>query len=441
MRKLIFILLLICVVCFVTALSQTDAANIVSKQNNYLLDSEQAVVYKPAVPINYQNNSYWVIAGMKDNTVTVYIPISNETGELADGAIEKRKLIETEIVLSKVYQLKNSVYGTSWPFSHSTKSAFYDYQRVFNNMVPTVINIRTELENLTGATSLELKADNVQASFEDLANNAEAIGNLVEEARVFEEEYFNEPDTNQTSDYENYFEDYFDLISQYKIDYFATETAITELKAEIASFTGASSEQKEFFFNSLKMPIETSGLKSFFEQTNQLKTFVEGVFNESDNIESYIGNLETRKSRNAAWGVIYGPNEKITKAGVEYNVTTLENASNLILSSDHISSWEDQEAVEALQTNWNQATVRYGKGDYDKSKNFAEKAEDSAKIILEGKYIIAENELPQDLIIQVVIVLIIILAIVFVYEKFIKKKTDGEEGYEKYGDYENYSKQ
>jgi hypothetical protein len=441
MKKLLFLITIILIASFVISLSQTDATNIISKQNNYLLTNETAVVYKPAVPITYQNNDYWVIAGIQDNTVNVYIPLNNETRTLADGAIEKRKLIETEIVLSKIYQLKNSSYGLYWPFSHSMRSSYDDYKRVFGDMVPKVISVRTELEAISGASSLELKADNVQASFESLSMDAEEIGIIIEESRLFEEKYFNEPDTNQTSKYEKYFETYFDAIDDYKTNYFAVEAAVSELKAEIAAFPGSSSQQKEFFLTNLGMPPETQGLKELFNKADQLKTFVESLFNESKNIESFIGNLETRKSRNDSWKEIYGPNDKLTKAGSEYNITTLEGAASVILSSSNISNWEEQEAVDALSTNWNQATSRYERGDYDKAKNFAEKAQNNAETVLEGKYVIAEAELPQDLIIQVVIVLVIILAIVFVYEKFIKKKNDdGQEGYEDYAEYQDYTK-
>ena len=207
MKKILLLLTLILIASFTIALSQTDVTNIVSKQNNYLLDSENAVVYKPAVTISYQREDYWVVAGIQDSTVTVYIPINNDTGELATGEIEKRKLIETEIVLSKIYQLKNSSYGTSWPFSHSMNSSFYDYQRVFGDMILKTVNVQTELEAITGAESLALKADNIQASFEELGEDSEVIAELIDEARLFEEKYFAQPDTNQTSDYEKYFND------------------------------------------------------------------------------------------------------------------------------------------------------------------------------------------------------------------------------------------
>jgi len=435
MRKIIFVLAVLTILSFATALSQTDVTNIVSKQNNYLLDSESAVVYKPAGTIAYQNSDYWVVAGIQDETVIVYIPINNDTGELASGEIEKRKLIETEIVLSKINQLKNSVYGTIWPFAHSMKSSFYDYQRIFGDMVPKVINVQTELEALSGSNSLVLKTDNVKAGFEDLASNAELIANIIEEARLFEEDYFSSPDTNQTSKYEDYFEDYFDLTEQYKIDYYAIEGAVQELKAEIASFEGATSEQKEFFFVSLNLPNETYGLKNFFGQADQLKTMIESVFSEGKNIEAFIGNLETRKSRNGAWQVIYGLSEKLTNAGQKYNITTLAGAASLILASENIDYWAETESVEALQTNWVQAESRYEKGDYDKAKNFGEKAEGYAETVLEGKFVESENNFSQDLIIQIVIVLIVVLIAIFVFEKVIKKKKKPEEGYEEYEDY------
>ena len=442
MKKLILIILSVLLLAsFATALSQTDVTNIVSKQNNYLLDRESAVVYKPAVTIAYQGTDYWVVAGIQDETVTVYIPINNDTGELANGEIEKRKLIETEIVLSRIYQLKNSVYGTVWPFTHSMNSSFYDYQRVFGDMIPKVISVQTELEAISGSNSLVLKADNIKSGFEDLALNAEIIAKHIEEARLFEEKYFSKPDTNQTGKYENYFEDYFDLSEQYKTDYYAIEGAIQELKAELASFEGATSEQKEFFFVSLGLPRETEGLKTFFGQSDQLKTLVESVFNEGQNIEAFVGNLTTRKSRNESWQVIYGTSTKLTKVGQKYNITTLAGAASLILAAENIDYWAETEAVEAMRTNWVQAESRYEKGDYDKAKNFGEKAEEYATTVLEGKFIATENEFPQELIIQIVIVLIVVLIAIFVFQKVIKKKKNPDEGYEEYGEYEDYSDQ
>ena len=425
-------------VSFAFSISQNEVTDIVSKQNNYLLGSEEAGVYKPAVTIAYQDQDYWVVAGIQNDTANVYIPINNETGELADGEIEKRKLIETEIVLSNIYQLKNSAYGTNWPFSYSMNSTFNDFQRIFSDMVPSVINIETELDALAGSNSLVLKTDNVQASFDDLAKDSGTIAELINEARIFEEEYFSQPDTNETDDYKDYFEDYFGLIEKYKSDYYELEAAVTELKNEIASFENASNEQKEFFLNILKMPRETSTLINLFPKIDQLKTLIEGVFNKGENIEAYIGNLETRKSRNAAWQVIYGTSTKITEAGKSYNIKTLDEAASLILNSEYVDYWTEQDSVSALRTNFGQAEGRYERGDYDKAKNFADKAEANAQDILEGDYVIPENEIPQELIIQIVIVLIVILAAVFIFEKVIKKKKPEEEtGYQGYEEYEN----
>ncbi len=411
------------------ALSPNQATDFVTKTNNFLIDGEQAVILSPQSMISYNKNSYWIVAIFNGSSPSLYIPINNKEEKVASGAIEVRELIKTEIILSQMNELKNSLPIGNWPFSHPTKTFFYDLERAFSDLVPSVVTAQTEMESISGTESIVATIKEIKSDLDALASESEALALKIEEARLFEENYFISPDTNKTSKYEKYYSDYFTNIEEYKSNYNSIDSKISVLKQAIAVFpsTEMTSNQKDFFIKALTLPNETAKLPSFFSQTDQIKTAAESRFNSAKNIENLVLNLETRQMMNDAWQSIYGYDDKIFKAN--NNFSSLSGAVETILSDEFVELWEDQDSVTALKTNWAQAKSKYDNAVYDKAKNFAVSAEKNVLSILDKGIVEKEDTNTQDLIIVLIIILVVVIIGVFVFEKFFHKKglTEDEE--------------
>ncbi len=416
------------------AISPNDATNIVGLQNDYLLDSESAAILSPQVLVSYAKNDYWIVVGLSDTTPTVYIPVKNSDATIATGDVETRELIKTEIVVTRINSQKSSMTAGDWPFSNTTKTDFYDLQRVLSEMVPKIVNVETELSNLSDADAkrLAISADDIQTKVDNLALKSEVVAKIVEDGMALENDYFLDPDTNETSDYQRAFIEYFSIIEAYKEDYDKVYSSINTLKTAIAalSIEGLTSTQKNFLVTSLSPPAQTGKITSLASNTQQIKTVVESIFSSAANVEPMVANLKTRINRNNASLALYGTNTKITKADERFN--SLSDAAEVILSEDNIDYWSDQDSVTALKTNWTQAKTRFKNTEYDPALSFASKAEKNVLDIIEKGIKPSETALPNDLIFTAIGVLVIATAALFVYEKFIVKKKPkaGDEGYE-----------
>lgn len=430
MKKIISLILIILISSLVFSLSPNEAVDYVGKTNNFLLNSERGAIISPQVQISYDGDDYWVVAGItSQENVGVYIPINNNL-EIADGAIEIRELIATEIVLDNSSELKNSYPASDWPFSHPVKTKFYDFENSLNNLSPSIANVINDLDSISGAEDLEASAREVKDRIDDLSNKSNELASLIEEVIVFESNFFSEPDTNERGDYEDYFEDYFTSVDEYKESYNELKSENDLLRQGIGSFQGEmQNSQKEFYLSVLKLPNETTLLSSFFSLTETTKTFVEQIFNRSKNIENFVLNLETRKNRNNAYKAIYGFDEKINNENS--NFSSLQTAANAILDEENVDFWADQDAVDSLRINYNQAIEKYENGIYDKAISFASSAKKDAIVVLDKEFIEGEDA-SNDLILYAIIALIIILIAVFLAEKFYfkKKKEEVNEMYE-----------
>lgn len=404
----------------------------VSTTNNYLISGEQAGIQEPRVMIKNSGVDYWVVAVLKDNTVNLYVPINNKESSVESGEVTIRKLIETNIIITRITQLKNSSYGLSWPLSYSTRATFDGLSTDFSEMIPRVTAVKTKMGEISTSDSLklELLANDVKKNVEDLSYLSKQIAEDNDTARVFEEKYLLNPDTNQTSKYKKYFVDYFDSIELYKTKYSELESSVNSLKQGIASIptTALSQTDKDGMINYLKLPTTTGKLPSFFSQTNQIKTAIDTVFNSSLNIEGMVLNLRTRITRNDTWKIIYGTNSKINK--INSSLNSIYDASEVILKEENVNRWIDQDSVESLKINWNQTKLRFDNQDYPRAADAALKAEKNILAIIEKGFTPTVDE-SNDLIIQIIALLVIVLIIIFVYENFyLKKKKLREEDFD-----------
>lgn len=436
MKKIAMFLFIILVCTFNFALSPDEAVNFVSKTNNYLLSNEQAAILAPQVMINYKNQGYWIVAGISGSSTSIYIPINDSSKEVASGDVEIRELIKTQIVLNKLYELKSNYPVGDWPFSRTNQTNFETLKTKLNDKIPSYTIIETNLASVAGAEELINEAQDTKILIQKLSEQSELMALLIEDGIDFEQDYFSNPDTNETNDYKALFEDYFDTISIYKKEYQVLQSKVDVFRNNIGAFSGElSASEKEYYNSQAKLPNETALLSSVFSRADETQTFVEEIFNSIINIENLVLNLSTRKERNDAWLKMYSTDNDILK--LNSSLTTLEKAATTILNEDNVNYWNDQDSVSALKTNWNQAQTKYNNGVYTSASEFAKSAKKNVLAILENGIPEPEDIQVEGLLINIIVILIIAIIGVFLLEKFyLEKKKKKEMGVEE--DYENY---
>ncbi len=420
-------LLLIAIIAQVSfGISSEEAIAIVSVRNNYLLTGEIASAAKEM--ISYKGDSYVIIAAKSNENINCYIPIKNSTGEIASSDLEIRDLIKAAIVYTKMTSLSASKTSSSWPFTHYTKNYYYDLSNDFGSLKNSLLTVRTELNkiNSTQAESLVASAGDLIDLSDELAQRSVSLTKNLEQYRLFELEFFNSPDTNEITKYENTYTTYFLEISDMKDLFTELNKEISELSQGIGSLESGELgvDQKRSLINLLQIPINARKLPTIFSENEQLRTEVETIFNESKNSENYATTLINRKKRNEAWKIMYGQNSEMIK--VDPSFDTLQKAATSILAEENIEAWKNQEAVAALKTNWDGAVSRYNNVEYDKAKEYALKAERNVKDIM-GEGFIQNQINDNSLITMAIIGLVALIIIIFVLQNFVLKKKKKEE--------------
>ncbi len=423
---LLFVMLIFSCVAAL-ALSADEAIAIATVQNNFLSSGETASVAKEM--ISYNGDKFIIVAAQSNSKANCYIPIKNQTGEIYSNDLGIRELIKTTIVYTQTDSLKNSTRAASWPFSYSTQNSLGDWANDFTTLMTQIITVETELNkiNMTEAKALAVKANEAQALAEITSDLCADISRDVERAKQLEQSFLDSPDSNEVSKYETAYKNYFEKISELKNNYTELDNRLNVLSQGIGSLetNQLTIDQKRGLLNLLSMPVNASRLPSFFNESVQLRTTIEGIFSDAKNSDSYASTLASRKNRNEAWKALYGYNESLVK--LDKSFTTLENASNAILLEENVNLWVNQDGVEALKINWSSAKNRYSTAEYEKARDFASRAKKNVEqIMAEGVVPAVDNS--QDLIVKVIGGLIAAVVIIFVIEKlFLKKKKKPEE--------------
>lgn len=418
----------------VSALSPDEATTLVTQTNNYLTQNEVPVILTPTIMIEYSGNKYWVVTGMSGTTVNIYIPINTETKEIAEGPIEIRELIQTTIILNRIYELKNSFTVGDWPFSITNKTNFETMYNKFGEKIPSITTIETEFSNIDDAEEIVSEAKNVKKLLEKLSLNSTEVTVIIEEGINFEKTFFVNPKSSERELYQTFFSNYYDELSKYKKDFEELKTSVNTLRNNIGSLqsTQINASQKEFYNNIAKLPNEIALLNNVFSRADETQTFTEQIFNSVINIENFVLNLENRKERNNAWQAIYGIDSEIKK--INDNLNSLEDATKTILNESNEDYWKDQDSVTALRINWRQTQEKYNNGLYTSSIEFSKSAKKNVINILKEGFIEVKEESVDGLIINIIILLIILIIGVFLFEKFYlnkkKEKYDEEDNYD-----------
>ena len=411
----------------VNALSPDEAVAIVSIQNNYLMDGESTSVAKEM--IQYKGARYVVVAATKNGIVNCYIPINDSTGEVAKLDLEIREIIRTTIIYSKMNELNQSIAAANWPLSYYTKSTFFYLGKDFATMKNSILTVKTELEKVNVSQTIIDKTTSIQGKIDDLVKESNSLAEQIDAGRTYEQNFFNSPDSNKTTKYENYYKAYFIAVTNYKTSYDELESQLNELSQAIASLETEelTIDQKRSLQSLLSTPTNARKLSSFFGTTDQMRTTIESVFNTAKNSENFATTLASREIRNLAWNEMYGRSETLIK--IDKSFETLEIAANAILSAENKDQWEDQAAVDGLTANWNSAKSRYNNAEYEKAKEYALKAQKNVGQVITGGVKQNVNN-TNDYVMIAVGILVVALVGLFAYENFyLKKKKKKEEDF------------
>ncbi|MCX6803518.1 MAG: hypothetical protein NTY48_03025, partial [Candidatus Diapherotrites archaeon] len=272
-----------------SAISSDEAIAIVSVQNNYLRTGESALVLQGL--LTYSGDKYLIVAIKKNDTITVYVPIKNSSGEITTRDMETRELIKTAIIYSRMIQKNQETQAANWPFSYSTKSYFEDLANGLSTLKNSAVTVETELDKIdtTETKSLANDAHALKLLAEEFAQSSSIFAQRVDESRKYEQEYFNNPDANKNIKYEEFYRNYFSQAAVIKEDYQNITSKLNALGQAIGALetNQVTIDQKSSFQAILKMPTDAARLPTFFSQNDQFRTEIESIFNESRNSENY----------------------------------------------------------------------------------------------------------------------------------------------------------
>ncbi|MCX6801156.1 MAG: hypothetical protein NTZ73_03125 [Candidatus Diapherotrites archaeon] len=405
------------------AISFEEAFNIVSVTNNLISSGEST----QAVKVIDSGADYWVVIATVENSTNAYIPVKSSDGSIESGAVKTRNLIKAAIVKIGMADLRNN-YSASWGFSTTTKSELNDAAKELSAMPAKVLMVKTELEKVSDneARKLMSPADALMGSYESVAEQSNELSKRVEESMAFESEFLEKPATDQISEYQKKYEEFFTEVESLKENYENLNSKINSLKEGISPLTSIDISTKSALNSNLDMPIRARVLDSVFSASDLIKDQVNGVFSSTSKADTYYSTLQTRLKRNEAWQLMYNSDKDITKAN--QNFQTLDKAAESILLEENVSFWVAKDEVEQLKTSWKNAVSNYNGGRYDEAKIAAAKAKKNVLEILKQGIEEQAQEFPQELIIQAIIILAVALFGLYIFETFYLKKKKKEEG-------------
>ena len=235
-------------------------------------------------------------------------------------------------------------------------------------------------------------------------------------------------------DYESDNEDFFESMSAFKSGHDSITISLNTLKNGIGLLDSLTLNDRIALTQNLNLPTQTAKLTSFFNEMDTANQNMNQIFSSTSRVDTYVATLDTRILRNEAWSILYGTDDDILSADSRFE--TLEDASENILSEDNVAYWIAEDEVEALRVNWTQAKSRYESAKYETAKNSAEDAKENVLAILEAGLKSTDQEIPQELIINAIIILALIGLGLFVFEKYKQRKEiNGMKEGDEYEDY------
>jgi hypothetical protein len=292
-------------------------------------------------------------------------------------------------------------------------------------MLPKVVSVRIELAKSDDTKELASEVEDIESQLNDMAETSQLVAEIINDSMDFENNLFSSPDTNQIADYEELNTEFFTAISDYKTMYDSLNASLNLVKQNIGLSESITLNNKTALTQNLSMPTQASKLSTFFNEIDSANQQMQEIFSSTNRTDTYVATLSTRIMMNDAWKLLYATDDEILEADSRFK--TLEEAAENILSEENSTIWVNQDEVEALRLNWTQAESRYESTKYETAINSAKSAKKNVLAIIEDGVIIESNEIPQELIINAIIILLIGVAGLFIYEKILKKKKEDEE--------------
>ncbi|MDD3159550.1 MAG: hypothetical protein PHQ98_01110 [Candidatus ainarchaeum sp.] len=406
----------------VFSISTNEAISEVTNRG-YLLDNESATILNPITTISYDESNYYVVVGINNNQPTVYLPMNIETKEIATKDIEVSELIKTQIILSNMYAYSN----LSYIYSKTKSEYFLNLARLFENSKLNITTVKTAVEKDYRITSIVSKLSSIEDQITLTSNKLTELSQVISDGLKVQEDFFKSPKTSSVSNYKKSFTNYSKKVDELKTEYNQLETDLLNLRNQISLDTNISNTDKTQYYTLIKLPTESSSLSTYFTNSIEYQTDIFSIFSKGENNENEVSNLEDRIQRNLAWELIYADNSTIKK--IDSRFSTLNLIATSILSDDTKDTWKNQDAVSALQNNFDNAKKNLTNGQYVKSKTFAQNSITNVKSIIESGQEETSNTFDTTFIFQIAIGLAIILGILFIFEKIMKrKKIDEIEG-------------
>lgn len=412
MRKIIIIILLFLILPITQAISLYSAQDIAKE---YMLSSEYldpgSIYY-----INCDNNEYYIFNIVDSGSnIVLFLPIeSNNGAAIFDKSSNTQNLIKTALLNRNIKNKKGDNYLS---------------QQMIDKIDNLNIVLQSKSAKLDGiiksnySSTINAKCQNTKDKLELIINQLDDLKTKLNKLQKEQSAFLDTADCAKTDSlillYKNSFKGYNDIIPS-SINYRDSTNEIVEsviadqklddtTKKIIMSYTEAPS--------TLNSDIST--IADRLASTSQFYSLVISDFEKAgpnSPLEILQETLYTRQNYYAAKSLLYSYNIELKG--------TLDNAINIILSSENINLWKDTKTVSELNQNYSQIKTLYNSGKYEETISKIKLAKNQVKKINEAGLIAIETPNFTKYFIYIIVGLILIFgAIILIKNIKIKKRT------------------
>lgn len=410
-RLLVFVFLAVFLLPSAFAIiSSQRASDYVAKENYFLYDNEQVQIF-PTVKIRNSAQYYWMVAVSSGEAPVAYIPVLDKKEiSVPDSATVQRALFKTADVMWFISKFKERLSSQDqWFFSTTNASFFSNLSMVLKNEPFELESIKSDLKD----SKADLEVISMNSSLVSMSLKADSLSAAINSAITTEQDFFNDPDTNRLNYLRDSYDSAFTLAKGISEEIIQYNASVVRLK-DIISKASIDASKKNQLLSFANPPSELQQVSSKVIVSDSVKQAIDSAYNSSiTRSKDLVDNLALRMKKNKAAMQIYLEDPDFRQK-TSSQFSSLEQAAGILLSSDYVSLWKNQEKLSSFSDNYSQAKSLYGKGDFDLSLTYSAKAKSDAVLVLRDGYKETQNPgIDWTLWIYFAIILVIFIAVVF----------------------------
>ncbi len=397
--------------CTAALAIEYDPIQFLTKQTYMLRENESASKF---IIIKHEAQPYYVVQITANGEVAGYIALERYNKKVVEDKIKSKLLFQTAEFISRYTEFKKNV----------NENPSYVWFILKYNDIPT---IEQKLENeklelkLIAQTVTTYEASSQVATLSSMLDvliaELEELHKKMLDAVSFESSFLKEPETGKESELKDMLLSCYELLASiysHKQEY---ESALVQLKIEIANDPNLDRETKKQLNETADLPEEAMEIDKWYTSaTNmQFKENLETIaIDSSDKSTRYSELISLRLKRDLCYRFIYEENKELERR-TDKKFTTLKEAYDAITDEKNRDKWKNQMELAELESNWKKMMMELKKEDYDSALDHAKKALHNVIRVYEDGFYQSEDStrINYQLLIQATVAIIIILGIIY----------------------------